>query len=184
MRRMKTAVPILVLTATMKLMALDAPPQETPSPPRENPLAEPIKNGATQGQKNSEKEPQPQAGTDLRSLIGVNAGGAKRTEGPRLPVMSLRGFVKPHGQSPLALIEIAEFNRTFLVQVGSEIPITIASRLLSAGREELTGLSGSSKSGPARSADSQSQIILKVTKVNSEGVTVEAEQLGQVLIIR
>ena len=86
----------------------------------------------------------------------------------------------------MALLEIGELNRTFLVQVGTEIPITIAGRISPLGRSELTGLGGAIKASGIRAneGEGQSQIVLKVIKVTGEGVTVEAGLLAQTIIIR
>jgi len=122
-------------------------------------------------------------GDDLRSLIGVNPG-LKRAEIPRLPAMSLRGFIQPHGGPPQALLEITELNRVFLVQEGTEIPITVAGRVSPVGRAELTGLGAGKPAGSESGVDAQSQIILTVVKVSGEGVTVKAGLMAQTLIIR
>ena len=136
----------------------------------------------------AENEPRPADGSDLRTLIGVNPVGLKRVEVPRMPAMSLRGFVKTSGQPPLALLEITDLNRVFLVKVGTEIPLTIAGRISPIGRNELTGLGGPGRTpaAPANAGDGreQSQIILKVLKVSGEGVTVEAGLLAQTIVIR
>lgn len=134
------------------------------------------------------REPEPSAtgGSDLRALIGVNPVGLKRTEVPRLPAMTLRGFIQPQGHPASALLEISELNRVFVVQVGTEIPITVAGRINPVGRGELTGLNGAQRPAqPQGNAnDGQSQVILKVLKITSEGVTVEAGLLAQTIIIR
>jgi hypothetical protein len=124
-------------------------------------------------------------GDDLRALIGVNPG-LKRAEIPRLPAMSLRGFVQPHGGPPQALLEISELNRVFLVQEGTEIPITVAGRVSPVGRAELTGLGAAKTGGSDAAADAQgqSQIILTVVKISNEGVTVKAGLMAQTMIIR
>jgi hypothetical protein len=137
--------------------------------------------------KDPPKESEPKAPEeDLRNLIGVNPVGLKRVDVPRMPAMSLRGFIQPRGQPPLALLEIAEMNRVFLVKVGTEIPITVPGRVAPIGRAELSGLNAPNKTAaPAtRSTDGQSQIILKVLKVSSEGVTVEAGLLAQTIVIK
>jgi len=125
-------------------------------------------------------------GEDLRSLLGVNPVGLKRVDIPRMPALALRGYVEPRGQVPQALLEIAELNRVFLIQVGTEIPITIPGRLSPVGHTELTGLNDAAKpaADAARQGEGQSQIILKVLKITSQGVTVEAGLLGQTIIIR
>lgn len=142
----------------------------------------PVKEGANGSQ------PQSADGADLRTLIGVNPHGLKRAEVPRLPPMTVRGFVQPHGQPPLALLEIGDSNRTFLVQIGTEIPITVVGRISPVGRSELTGLNAPGKSlvPQVRTADGQeqSQVILKVIKVSGQGVTVEAGLLSQTIIVR
>ena len=127
-------------------------------------------------------------GDDLRSLIGVNPG-LKRAEIPRLPAMSLRGFVQPHGGPPQALLEISELNRVFLVQEGTEIPITVAGSISPVGRAELTGLGrqrlpAKAPTPQAHDAQGQSQIILTVVKISNEGVTVKAGLMAQTMIIR
>jgi hypothetical protein len=152
--------------------AVDDAPAPTVAPPAANP---------------AESETRPAEAGDLRALLGVNPG-LKRADIMRLPTMSLRGFIKPKGQPPMALLEIAELNRNFLVQAGTEIPVTVQGRVNPVGRSELTGLSGPNKTpaAPARPVDAteQSQIILKVVKVSSEGITVEAGLLDQTITVR
>ncbi|MGA2499958.1 MAG: hypothetical protein ABSH20_19645 [Tepidisphaeraceae bacterium] len=141
-------------------------------------------------QKERAKDPSREAdthsagGDDLRWLLGVNPG-TKRVDLPHMPAMSLRGFIKPDGAKPLALLEVAEANRVFLVQVGTEIPITVAGRIAPAGHGELSGLDDPSKTPVAVTrGGEQSQIILKVLKISEEGVVVEAGLLAQTMIIR
>jgi len=123
---------------------------------------------------------------DLRELIGVNPGGLKRVAVPRLPSMTLRGYVSPQGSTPQALLEITELNRVFLVHVGTKIPITVQGSVAPLGRSELTGLAdapGSAAAAP-NDANTQTQIILEVTEVTGEGVTVKAGLLSQTIIIK
>jgi hypothetical protein len=169
-----TTVP--ATTATPAVVPKTAPSQ-TPSAE----VIDPPRNDAPRAD-----EPKPSGGGDLRELIGVNPVGLKRVDVPRMPAMSLKGFVRMKGQEPMALLEIAELNRVFLVQVGTEIPITVAGRVAPVGRSELSGLAGASKAPAAqiRQSEGQSQIILKVLRVSGEGVTVEAGLLAQTIIIR
>lgn len=131
-------------------------------------------------------ETRPAASNDLRDLLGVNPG-MKRADLTKLPTMSLRGFVKREGQPPIALLEIAELNRDFLVQAGTEIPITVQGRVTAMGHSELTGLAAPNKpqAAPAPADNSQeSQIILRVLKVSSDGVVVETGLQDQTITVR
>jgi len=154
-----------------------------------NGSTEPVNHASSAPAGASSKPPETTAaggsGDDLRSLIGVNPG-LKRAEIPRLPVMSVRGFIQQQGRPTLALLEISELNRVFLVAEGTKIPITVAGRVTPVGRAELTGLGTAKPTGPETGTDaqSQSQIILTVEKVTSEGVTVNAGLLAQTMIIR
>jgi hypothetical protein len=105
---------------------------------------------------------------------------------PHLPAMSLRGFIQPRGRTPMALLEIKDLDRQFLVQAGTEIPITVSGRVTPIGRDELSGLPGQAKAtGTAiTTSDIQSQIIMKVIKVSSEGVTIETGLMAQSIIVR
>ena len=140
---------------------------------------------ATDTSKASDTAPVTAGGDDLRSLIGVNPG-LKRAEIPQIPAMSLRGFIQPHDRLPQALLEITELNRVFLVQEGTEIPITVAGRVSPVGRDELTGLGVAKPAGGNTGPDAQgqSQIILTVVRITGEGVTVKAGLLAQTIIIR
>ena len=138
-------------------------------------------------------ETHPTTGKDLRDIIGIKTGELSRVEVPRLPAMSLRGFVKPRNGSALALLEIAESSapnsaRTFLVKVGTEIPVTVSGSVAPIGRGELSGLNGApnTPAQPPRpeSSSEQSQIILHVIKVTAEGVIVEAGLLDRTITIR
>ena len=156
----------------------EEPVKDSAKPPV--PLAPVVKDGP------KDSDTKPADGEDLRTLIGVNPVGLKRVDVPRMPAMTLRGFIQPRGQPPLALLEIAELNRVFLVKVGTEIPINVAGRVTPVGRGELSGLNTQNKQNApvARTNEGQSQIILKVLKVSGEGVTVEAGLLAQTIIIR
>ena len=182
MRLNPRGTPVLaLLTALFALPLAAAEPAEAPKPPADPPapLAATPPAAAPARQADS---------ADLRTLIGVNPVGLKRVDIPRMPTMSLRGFVQPHGGLAVALLEIAELNRIFLVQVGTEIPILVPGRISPVGRAELTGLISPGKfpTTQPRSPEGkeQSQIVLKVLKVSNEGVLVEAGLLGQTIIIR
>jgi hypothetical protein len=115
--------------------------------------------------------------------------GAKRVDVPRLPSMSLQGYIQAKGRPPAAVVEMKELNRVFVVRVGTEIPVTIPGRLTPLGRAELTGLAppGSAGSQPVRpvvNSGEQTQVILKVTKISPDGVVVEAGLLAQTIFIR
>jgi hypothetical protein len=125
----------------------------------------------------------------LKQLIGVTPAGLQPVELQKLPVMSLRGFVQPSdGGQPRALLEINELDRSFLVQVGTEIPVTMQGRLSPIGHNELTGLpqaGGEAAPPPPQQQDAgQSQIILKVLRVTPQGVTVRAGLIDQTIVIR
>jgi hypothetical protein len=121
----------------------------------------------------------------LKQLIGVNPSGLKRADLPKLPVMSLSGFVQPHNGKASALLQIADLNRTFLVEEGTQIPITVPGRISPIGRSELIGLNQTTTPPTqANDANSQSQIILKVVRVSDEGVTVEAGLIDQTIVVR
>ncbi len=126
----------------------------------------------------------------MRNLIGVNSGGLRPIETPHMPAMSVRGFIKPANGNATALLEIKELNRSFLVEVGTEIPVMVTGRVTPVGQAELTGLAGLAGQGKpppapvAADSQEQSQIILKVTKVTKEGVTIQTNVLSQSLIIR
>jgi hypothetical protein len=151
-----------------------APPTTAPSVAPKGPVdAKPAATGSSDAE-------------SLKQLIGVNPSGLKRADLPKLPVMSLSGFVKPHDGPARALLQIADLNRTFLVEEGTEIPITVAGHISPIGRSELVGLNQTA-APPAQSnndANTQSQIILKVVRVSDEGVTVEAGLIDQTIIVR
>ena len=155
-----------------------APAAPSPStiPTATQPVSVPVPSGAD-----------PQPGDDLRELIGVRSG-LRRVDVQRVPAMSLRGFVQPHGMPPMALLEITDLKRVFLVQVGTEIPYTVSGKVYPLGRNELTGLAGVPSRAPAppRPADEreQSQVILKVVKVSVEVVTVETGLMSQTIVVR
>lgn len=124
---------------------------------------------------------------DLRMAIGINPTGLRRVDVPRVPSMTMRGYVQPRGSEPMALLEITESNRIYLVQKGTQIPVTVTGKVSPIGHAELTGLSDAAKPAAAPSpADDkeQSQIILKVVGVSREGVTVETGTLAQTMVIR
>src|SRR5580704_14327914 len=170
-RCMLATAPTVVLGFSLAVSAAETTPEApkpapsapepvaAPKPPQDETIVNAGKNPGKEPDKEGPRELQSQApgGADLRALIGVNPVGLKRAEVPRLPTMSLRGFVRPHGQQPLALLEMAELNRIFLVQVGTEIPITVAGRLSPVGRGELTGLA-KAPAAPVRATEGQSQI--------------------------
>ena len=182
MNNLSVALAIIITVSIQHVLA------ETPTPAKSE---RSVPNGAAMDSPTPKSEVQKEPsieGPDLRALIGVNPGSVKRVDVPKLPAMTLRGFAQPRGQPSIALLEIAELNRIFLVHVGTEIPIMVQGRLNPLGHSELTGLSG------AKSVDTQvrngadpsgqSQIILKVLRVTGEGVTVEAGLLAQTIIIR
>jgi len=151
-----------------------------PQPPQTQPSTQPATSPPSRA-----TDAQPAKG-DLRELIGVNPAGLKRVELPRIPTMTVRGYINANGRGPTALLEITELNRVFLVHEGTEIPIMVQGRITPLGRSELTGLVDQAR--PANSAGEnageQSQIILTVLKVSNEGVTVKAGLNSQTLIIR
>jgi len=174
----------VVFTASVSSLLAAEPPEQ----PKPAPAPAPVPTSpAPEAAKPAPDAPPPRGlgGGDLRALIGVNTGGLKRVEVPaKLPAMTLRGFLQPSGQPAIALLELAELKRIFVVQVGTEIPITIAGRAVAAGHGELTGLGGTKVEAPTVDPSGQTQIILKVLKVSNEGVTVEAGLLAQTIVIR
>jgi hypothetical protein len=132
----------------------------------------------------------PAAGTSdadsLRQLIGVSPNGLQPVDLPKLPAMSLRGFINPQDGPPRALLQIDQINQTFLVEVGTEIPVTMQGRVSSRASQELVGLpnSGGAPPPPPQNTDTQSQIILKVVHISAEGVTVRAGLIDQTIVIR
>jgi hypothetical protein len=125
---------------------------------------------------------------DLRQLLGiVNSQGLKRVDVPQVPNMALRGFIQPHGGEPIALLELTDQKQLILVHKGTKIPITVTGHISPAGHTELAGLDDGSRvpgtANPVSSAPEQSQIILEVTNVSPEGVTVTAGQERQPIII-
>jgi hypothetical protein len=127
----------------------------------------------------------PSDAEDLRQLIGVRAPGIAPVELPKLPAMSLRGFVKTADDGTVALLEVTDLNRIFLVKEGTEIPITVQGRISPINQSELTGLGQSATPAPQPDESSaQSQIILKIIKVSDEGVIVQAGLNNQTIVIR
>jgi hypothetical protein len=121
----------------------------------------------------------------LKQLIGVNSSGLRGVELPKLPAMSLSGFALLGDGSARALLEITDLNRTFLVRIGTKIPITVPGRVSPIGRSELVGLGQAvSAAAPADSNNVQSQIILEVIDISPEGVTVKAGLIDQTIIVR
>jgi hypothetical protein len=129
--------------------------------------------------------PGPSDTDDLRQLIGVHAPGIAPVELPKLPVMSLHGYIKAAGDNSYALLEVVDLNRIFIVKEGTEIPITVQGRISPINQSELTGLGQSST--PTNNPDTtagQSLIILKIIKVSEEGVLVQAGLSNQTIIIK
>jgi len=127
----------------------------------------------------------PSEADSLKTLIGVNSSGVRPQDLPKLPAMSLCGFVQPRNGTAWALLRIEDLNRTFLVQQGTEIPVTVQGRVSPIGRSELVGLGPSAAAPPpAQDNNAQSQIIFKVTRVSDEGVTVEAGLIDQTIVVR
>ncbi|MGA3066878.1 MAG: hypothetical protein ABSF29_08540 [Tepidisphaeraceae bacterium] len=127
----------------------------------------------------------PSDAEDLRQLIGVRAPGIAPVELPKLPSMSLRGFVRTADDSACALLEVTDLNRIFLVKKGTEIPITVEGRLSPINQSELTGLGQSATPAPQPDeANTQTQIILKIINVSDEGVIVQAGLNDQTIVIR
>jgi hypothetical protein len=121
----------------------------------------------------------------LKELIGVSGPGFKGVDLPKLPAMSLSGFVLLPDNTARALLNIEDLNRTFLVQIGTKIPITVQGRVSPIGRSELTGLGQSpSAAAPADTTNTQSQIILEVVDINDQGVTVKAGLIDQTIVVR
>jgi hypothetical protein len=131
----------------------------------------------------------PDAGSeDLRSLIGVNPTGLRHVDVPQVPSMALRGYIQ-QGNRAMALLELTDLKRIFLVQEGTEIPVTVSGTVTPTGHGELTGLDDLSKpndnqNNNAPAQQTQSQIILKVLRISDEGVTVTAGMERQTIIIR
>jgi hypothetical protein len=133
----------------------------------------------------------PQNPQDLRTEIGVNPNGPRAVEVPKVPEMAVVGFVKPHDKPAMALLEISEkqdetTKRIYLVRVGTEIPVTITGHVSPVGHGELTGLSDAARpSAPENTggdnAGDETQIILTVTKVTQDGVTVKAGLLSKTI---
>ena len=129
-----------------------------------------------------------QPAPDLRQLMGVvNPEGIKRVEVPEIPNMALRGFIKPHDGEPVALLELTDRKELIFVQKGTQIPITVSGHVQAIGHSELSGLDDGSRVpgtvNPVSSGPEQSQIILEVTNLTAEGVTVTAGQERQSIII-
>ena len=124
---------------------------------------------------------------DLRDLIGITHDFA-RVEMGNMPEMSMRGFIQPKNpeKPAIALLEIKQLKRLFLVHEGTEIPVMVTGRVTPVARNELAGLGDTSKAAPppVNDAQQQSQIILRVVKVSAEGVTVKAGLMAQTIIIR
>jgi hypothetical protein len=128
---------------------------------------------------------------DLRTAIGVNPNGPKLVEVPKVPAMSVVGYVQPHNRPPMALLELADkqdaaLKHIYLVKVGTEIPVTISGRIFPVGRGELTGLSDAARpSAPVQRDDAgeETQIILTVTNVTQDGVTVKAGLLAKTIVV-
>jgi hypothetical protein len=132
-----------------------------------------------------------QNSTDLRTAIGVNPNGPKSVEVPKVPAMAVVGFVQPQNRPPMALLELADkqdsgLKRIYLVKVGTEIPVTVSGRISPVGRGELTGLSDAARpAAPVQRDDSgeETQIILTVTNVTQDGVTVKAGLLAKTIVV-
>jgi hypothetical protein len=125
---------------------------------------------------------------DLRSLIGVNPTGLRHVDVPQIPDMTVCGYIEQGGKA-MALLEITDDKRIYLVQEGTEIPVTVAGTITPTGHGELSGLDDLSKSDNNQNPNSspqqtQTQIILKVLKISDEGVTVTAGMERQTIIIR
>ena len=105
--------------------------------------------------------------------------------------MSVVGFVQPHDRPAITLLELADkrgsdVKRIYLVKVGTEIPVTISGRVTPIGHNELTGLSDAARPAPARpidDANQETQIILTVTRVTQDGVTVKAGLLSKTIVV-
>jgi hypothetical protein len=132
-----------------------------------------------------------QSSEDLRTAIGVNPNGPKAVDVPEVPEMSVVGFVQPHDRQAMALLELADkrgsdLKRIYLVKVGTEIPVTISGHVTPIGHNELTGLSDAARPAPVRSdndSGQETQIILTVTRVTPDGVTVKAGLLSKTIVV-
>lgn len=124
---------------------------------------------------------------DLRALIGVQLSGRRHVEVPKLPPISVQGYVHADGGDPMALLQIGDAHKVYLVQKGTEISITVAGDVTPVGKNELTGLPGPKGSDtPAEAAPKGAQeslVILKVQKITNEGVILETG-LAQTLTVR
>lgn len=87
----------------------------------------------------------------------------------------------------MALLQIGDAHKVYLVQKGTEISITVAGDVTPVGKNELTGLPGPKGSDtPAEAAPKGAQeslVILKVQKITNEGVILETG-LAQTLTVR
>lgn len=124
---------------------------------------------------------------DLRALIGVQLSGRRHVEVPKLPSISVQGYVHADGLEPMVLLQIGDGHKVYLVQRGTEIPIIVAGDVTPVGRNELTGLPGSKGTDTPAEATSkgaqESVVILKVQRITKEGVILDTG-LAQTLTVR
>jgi hypothetical protein len=179
------------LTAGVSIAGGDDAAAPAASAPAYNGAAAPSADAAASpAAPGSDATTQP-TGEDLRTAIGVNPNGPKAVDVPEVPEMSVVGFVQPHDRPAMALLELADkrgsdLKRIYLVKVGTEIPVTISGRVNPVGHNELTGLSDAARPAPIRSDDDsgqETQIILTVTKVTQDGVTVKAGLLSKTIVV-
>ena len=180
------AVAALCLSGFAVCSSLADPPSDGAPAQTNAPVPPANANGAQTGDPTTQ-----QSAEDLRTAIGVNPNGPKAVEVPEVPEMSVVGFVQPHDRPAMALLELADkrgsdVKRIYLVKVGTEIPVTISGRVTPIGHNELTGLSDAARPAPARSTDDanqETQIILTVTRVTQDGVTVKAGLLSKTIVV-
>lgn len=124
---------------------------------------------------------------DLRTLLGVQLSGHRHVEVPKLPPISVQGYVHADGGEQMALLQIGDARRVYLVKKNTEIPITVAGNVTPVGKNELTGLPGPKGSDiPADAAPKGAQesvVILKVLQITTGGVILETG-LAETLTVR
>jgi hypothetical protein len=138
--------------------------------------------------KADEKKPEPKADADKNGKepdggeAGDDRGRLKRlafgavfqkVEPPQLPAMHLRGFLRTDGRPPAALLDIKEAGR-YVVREGDRIPVMV-------NTVRTTAADGKA---PRVEARGQTQILLVIKKISSDGVVIETGVLAQTIVIR